>query len=141
MANSSPADRFVRLLAAFRQRRDVVLEKDTLSLNELLQRARITWHGVSLDNPDWADTSHALAFTLDSLRRTFQFHVILNAYWEPLTFELPAVPDGEQRWRRCIDTALAAPDDIRRLDSAPAVASGVYVAQPRSVTLLARALA
>ena len=40
--------RFVKALNAFRQRRDVVAEEATLSLNELLQRAQIEWHGVAL---------------------------------------------------------------------------------------------
>ena len=61
--------RFVKTLNAFRQRRDVVAEEATLSLNELLRRARIEWHGVTLDRPDWSEHSHSLAFTLRSLRR------------------------------------------------------------------------
>ena len=104
--------RFVKMLNAFRQRRDV-LDIGTLTLNELLQRARIEWHGVKLNRPDWSEHSHSLAFTLRSLASRFLLHGILNAYWEPLTFELPpvAVASGEQ-WRRCIDTALASPHDI-----------------------------
>jgi glycogen operon protein len=38
----------VKALNAFRQRRDVLVEGSTLSLNELLRRARIEWHGVEL---------------------------------------------------------------------------------------------
>ena len=39
------------------------------------------------------------------------FHLILNAYWEALDFELP--PTGERgAWRRWIDTGYAAPGDI-----------------------------
>jgi len=50
---------------------------------------------------------------------------MLNAYWEPLTFELPPVPaDRQQRWRRCIDTALDSPDDICPWETAPAVTAG-----------------
>src|SRR5262249_61929589 len=45
------------------------------------------------------------------LRGRFLLHGILNAYWEPLTFELPPT-DRQQWWRRCIDTALDSPDDI-----------------------------
>jgi isoamylase len=40
--------RFVKVLNTFRQRRDVVLEGTGLSLNQLLRRARIEWHGVEL---------------------------------------------------------------------------------------------
>jgi glycogen operon protein len=64
---------------------------------------------------------------------------MLNAYWEPLTFELPPVT-AEQGWRRCIDTALEAPDDISSWDGAAVVRQGTYEVQPRSVVFLALAL-
>src|SRR4030095_7966962 len=105
--------RFVKELTAFRQRRDVVAEETTLTLNQLLNRARIDWHGVALNQPDWSQHSHSLAFTLESVRGRFFLHAMLNAYGEPLTFELPPVPAANQyRWRRCIDTARGSPDDI-----------------------------
>jgi isoamylase len=132
--------RFVKTLNAFRQRRDVVVDGAALSLNELLRRARIEWHGVVLDRPDWSDHSHALAFTLRSLRARFLLHGMLNAYWEPLTFQVPAVPAGAQPWRRCLDTALASPDDIAPWATAPVLDQGTYVVQARSVAVLALAL-
>jgi len=132
---------FVKALNAFRQRRDVVAAEGKLSLNQLLQRAKIEWHGVALNRPDWSEHSHSLAFTLRSLRTRFLMHGMLNAYWEPLTFELPPVPaESRQHWRRCIDTALASPDDIYPWEQAPLVAQATYVAQPRSLVLLALAL-
>jgi glycogen operon protein len=133
--------RFARMLTAFRQRRDVVVGNAGLSLNDLLRRARLEWHGVTLDNPDWSDHSHTLAFTLRSLCGRFLLHAMFNAYWEPLTFQLPAVPAGSpQSWRRCIDTALASPDDIQVWETAPAVEQATYLVQARSMALLALAL-
>ena len=133
--------RFVKTLNAFRQHRDVVSEEAALSLNALLRRARIQWHGVALNRPDWSEHSHSLAFTIRSVRGRFLLHGMLNAYWEPLTFELPAVPsDSQEPWRRCIDTALASPDDIARWEAAPAVEQAPYVVQARSMALLALAL-
>ncbi len=133
--------RFVTELNAFRQRRDVVAHEGRLSLNQLLRKASIQWHGVKLNQPDWSEHSHALAFTLQSLAVRFLLHGIFNAYWEPLSFELPPVPEGGRLvWRRCMDTALSAPDDIVRFAAAPPVSGSVYVAQPRSVVLLALAL-
>ena len=62
---------------------------------------------------------------------------MLNAYWEPLTFELPPVPaESRQRWRRCVDTALASPDDFCSWETAPFVENATYVLQPRSVVCL-----
>jgi isoamylase len=85
--------------------------------------------------------SHTLAFTLRTLGARFLLHGIFNAYWEPLTFALPAVSrDGMERWRRCIDTALDSPDDILSWQQAPVVTASHYVAQPRSVVLLALGL-
>jgi len=133
--------RFVKSLNAFRQRRDVVAEEGRLSLHQLLQRTNIEWHGVALNRPDWSEHSHALAFTLRSLRARFLLHGMFNAYWEPLTFELPPVPaEGGEGWRRCVDTALASPDDYQPLATAPPVSQTTYLVQPRSVVLLALAL-
>jgi glycogen operon protein len=133
--------RFVKALVAFRHRRDVLAEDKGLSLNQLLQKAKIEWHGTELHRPDWSPGSRSLAFGLESLRSRFLFHVIFNAYWEPLRFELPVPPSGDRnRWRRCIDTALVSPDDISPWKSAPEVAQAAYLAQPRSVVLLALAL-
>ena len=95
---------------------------------------------MALNRPDWSDHSHSLAFTLRSLRGRFLLHGMLNAYWEPLTFELPPVPAEPQGWRRCIDTALASPDDICPWESAPVVRQATYEVQPRSVVVLALAL-
>jgi isoamylase len=132
--------RFVKELNKFRQRRDVTADTTALSLNQLLHRARIKWHGVALNRPDWSNHSHSLAFTLRSLHGRFLLHGMLNAYWEALTFELPQAPEGGQAWRRCIDTALNSPDDICPWENAPAVTQATYIAQPRSVVLLALAL-
>jgi isoamylase len=130
--------RFVQQLNAFRQRRDVVAEQGRFSLNELLRRAQMSWHGVALNRPDWSEDSHALAFTLRSLHARFLLHSMFNAYWEPLTFELPPVPaEHRQAWRRCIDTALLSPDDINVWEHAPLVEQATYIVQPRSVVLLA----
>jgi isoamylase len=128
--------RFVRELAAFRQRRDIVTEKGTFTLNELLRQARIDWHGVQLNHPDWSERSHSLALTFRSLRSRYMVHTMVNAYWEPLTFELPIPAASPKPWRRWIDTALPAPDDIFPWDDAPPVYQTRYVTQPRSIVVL-----
>jgi glycogen operon protein len=133
--------RFVKALNAFRQRRDAVVEGTALSLNQLLRQARFAWHGVALDRPDWSEHSHSMAFMVRSLRARFMLHAMLNAYWEPLTFELPPVPAGRwQTWRRCIDTALMSPDDISPWKTAPVAGQPIYVVEPRSLVPVAPAL-
>jgi isoamylase len=133
--------RFVKELNGFRQRRDLVQEGAELSLNALLRRARIEWHGVRLKHPDWSEQSHSLAFAMWSLRTRFVLHGILNAYWEPLQFQLPPSPTADRDdWRRCIDTALPSPADIQAWEEAPVVKQTTYLVQPRSIVLLALAL-
>ena len=71
------------------------------------------WHGVRLNQPDWSDHSHSVAFTAEIRREKLLFHLILNAYWEPLDFELPpAANDNTNPWSRWIDTAQETPNDI-----------------------------
>ena len=100
--------RFVKALNAFRQRRDVVAEAGPMTLNELLQRARIEWHGVALNRPDWSDHSHSLAFTLRSL------HGALSA------------PRHAQRLLGAADVRAAAGTRRR-----PAAAGGAASIRPR----------
>jgi isoamylase len=136
--------RFVRLLIAHRLRglemaRETLPESFELSLNELLRRAEIDWHGVRLGQPDWSDDSHSLACTVRSGRRYFPFwlHMIFNAYWEPLDFDLPAVPSTVvSGWQRWIDTALESPEDIVDAEAAPQVLGTHYRVMPRSVSVL-----
>jgi len=133
--------RFVKGLNAFRQQRDVIVSGIGLTLNQLLQKARYQWHGVHLNQPDWSDDSHSLAVTIQSLGARFLLHFMFNAYWEPLTFEIPPVAaEAGGAWRRCLDTALISPDDLLPWDAAPAVSQGIYVVQPRSIVVLALAL-
>jgi glycogen operon protein len=90
---------------------------------------------VRLGAPDWSDASHSLAATSRLLSHRAVLHVMINAYWEPLEFELPP-PDGDGPWRRIVDTALASPDDVREWDDAPALRAAKYSVQPRSIALL-----
>jgi glycogen operon protein len=63
--------------------------------------------------------------------------LILNAYWEPLEFELPPVGDPWPRaWSRWIDTSLESPQDIVPWETAPSVIGHYYRAGARSVVVL-----
>jgi glycogen operon protein len=61
---------------------------------------------------------------------------MFNAYWEPLTFELPSGSDVPYRWQRCVDTALPSPDDCCVPDEAGLVTDSTYLVQPRSCVVL-----
>jgi len=133
--------RFVQMLISQRLRwmemRDA--ESFDLSLNELLRRAEIDWHGIRLGKPDWSDDSHSLACTLRSGPGHFPFwlHLMFNAYWEPLEFDLPSVPETAlSGWQRWIDTARESPEDITDAPAAPLVSGTQYHVMPRSVAAL-----
>jgi len=134
--------RFVTLLSAHRLLRDVGSEQQHLSLNQVLRGANKAWHGVKLGQPDWGDSSHSLALSAEAWDRKVVIHFILNAFWEPLEFELPQVGDDKgDSWRRWIDTTLDSPLDIVEWDTAPTVPGRTYRAGPRSMVVLFARLA
>ena len=61
--------RFVTLLAARRLLRDVEHEQQRVSLTQLIADANKAWHGVKLDQPDWGEHSHSIAFTAGTAER------------------------------------------------------------------------
>ena len=126
--------RFVRLLTDKRFLRGLDAEQHRLTLNQLLGAARKTWHGVKLGQPDWSPSSHSIAVSAHLSKENLIYHLILNAYWKPLEFELP---DGNPHpWRRWVDTALDPPHDIVAFQAAPPVLGGAYMAEPRSIVAL-----
>jgi isoamylase len=128
--------RFTRELIAFRQRRDVVVDHDNLSLADLLQRCALEWHGVEPGKPDWGPDSHSLALSYTSAEHRFRMHVMVNAWWQPLRFTLPPTGLADGRWHRWIDTALPSPDDIATWAEVPPLPDHAYLVQPRSVVAL-----
>jgi len=131
--------RFVKKMIRLRLSLDVFKEDHGLSLNQLLQIAQIDWHGIKLNQPDWSDHSHSLAFTVQG--GDVLFHIIFNAYRQALEFELPPAAIAPQaEWRRIIDTYLESPEDICNMPEAPPVGRQTYLVQPHSVVLLARDL-
>jgi isoamylase len=137
VAKHADVHRFVTMVNSRRLFRDLEPAQQYLSLNEILLAANKAWHGVKLEQPDWADSSHSLAISAESPNKELLFHVILNAYWEPLKFQLPRVGnyDGDS-WRRWIDTTLDSPHDIVEWETAPTVPGRIFRAGPRSVVVL-----
>ncbi len=129
--------RFVRLLIARRLMRNTEYERQRVSLNQLIREANKAWHGVRVNQPDWGDSSHTLAFSAELKSEGLLVHLIMNAYWEPLEFELPPVDKGRGgAWHRWIDTSLDSPDDIVAWEIAPSITGHAYHAGPRSVVVL-----
>jgi glycogen operon protein len=129
--------RFVQLLIARRLLRDIAPEQQRITLAQLIARASKGWHGVKLNEPDWNIHSHSVAFSAHLTNENILVYFIFNAYWEPLEFELPTVPNCNVRlWHRWIDTYLDPPQDIVDWEKALAVQAFTYRAEPRSVVVL-----
>jgi glycogen operon protein len=135
LSRHADVHRFATLLIARRLMWDVERKED-VSLNQLIKQSKHAWHGVKLLQPDWGEHSHSLAFGTEFPERGVRLHMMLNAYWEPLEFEVPE-PAG---WKRWIDTTLDSPNDIVDWQSAPLVRERTYLAGPRSVVVLSAGL-
>jgi glycogen operon protein len=128
--------RFAKQLISLRLNGIGPIDGSDMTLIELLRRQPVQWHGVRLDAPDWSDDSHSLAATVRLLGDQVVLHLMVNAYWEALRFEIPAVGEAGKPWRRVVDTFLDSPDDICDWDKGPIVSGATYPVQPRSVVLL-----
>src|SRR5262249_41880066 len=115
------------------------VENFALSLNGLLRVAEIDWHGTRLGSPDWADTSHSIALTLRSGRNRLPLwlHIVFNAYWEALDFDLPPEPmPAFGGWGGGLATASECPEDTAVRGAAPPVPGLRCRVGPRSVAAL-----
>jgi glycogen operon protein len=128
--------RFVKELIALRVNRSLPVEGLDMTLTELLHQQPVQWHGVKLNAPDWSRESHTLAATVRLLGYPLLLHIIINAYWEALEFELPSLEGRQETWRRCIDTYLDPPDDICSWAHSQVVPGSTCRVQPRSVVAL-----
>jgi isoamylase len=128
--------RFAKTLIALRTNRNLPLDRLDMTLRELLRQQPVEWHGIKLHQPDWRHASHTLAATVRLLGYRFLLHIIINAYWEPLDFELPPLGGPRGSWRRCVDTFLDSPADICDWASAPRLSGSICRVQPRSTVLL-----
>jgi len=128
--------RFTQLLNARRLLRSEEHEKKRVSLCEMIERAKKSWHGVKVNQPDWGDNSRAVGFLVEMRDEKMLVYILLSAYWEALDFELPPTYEPGGRWRRWIDTSLPSPGDIVEWQAAIPVTSGTYCAGPHSVAVL-----
>ena len=87
--------RFMKELIQYRKHLFQRPEQESmpLSLTEILRHSEICWHGVNAAQPDFSPHSHAIAMSALSSETRLALYVLFNAYWEPLTFNLPS-PKG-----------------------------------------------
>ncbi|MBR8832187.1 MAG: Glycogen operon protein GlgX [Chroococcopsis gigantea SAG 12.99] len=126
---------FVRRLIHLHQSLALFHEEKGLEVTYASLNPHITWHGVRLGKPDWSQHSHSLAFSLRHPKEDEYLHVMLNAYWQPLEFELPLTGKGEN-WYRLVDTSLPLDDSVCDLWSATLIESQTYTVAARSSVVL-----
>jgi glycogen operon protein len=131
--------RFIKCLIDFTQSRAIFRQERILATTTISKAPQIIWHGVRLGQPDWGYDSHSLAFSLHHPECGEHLHVLLNDYWQPLTFDLPPPRQPGDCWHRIVDTALPTPEDFCPPETASAIEVGRYkVAARASVVLMAR---
>lgn len=95
----------------------------------------IAWHGTKLNEPGWNDAhARALAWTVAGSLATSDIHVMVNMYWEPLSFEVPQI--SERAWYTAIDTSLPSPQDIHAPGNEVLVNSHQIEVKGRSIVVL-----
>ena len=143
-ANADTALRdFTKNLIAFRRAHPVFRRRRFLTGVEASQLRWFTPVGTPMDGGDWADpNARAIAIYLDgaddpdraedgTLLGDYDFLVLVNSWWEPLGFALPATRPGAQ-WQAEIDSHdPAAPAAAPRHHAGDQVIIG-----PRSVAVL-----
>jgi isoamylase len=127
---------FVQKIIRFVQSLELFQQVERLDVATNIHKPYVVWHGVKLCQPDWGDNSHTVAFSLFHPDAKEYLHVLFNAYWEPLTFELPRLKRGEA-WHRMIDTSLSSPYDACDRNSAPRTKKATtYTVEARSAVVL-----
>lgn len=128
--------RFTKQLINFRLDRNHLCESYNETLRELLIARALEWHGTSLGDPDLSPNSHSIAATIRHFDEDVMLHIMINAYWEKLDFQIPSLNDSNEPWRCCINTYFDAPHDILPWKDAPHVDGDSYCVESRSIVIL-----
>ena len=121
--------RFVKRLIAFRATHPSIGRST-------FWRDDVTWHGVG-PHPDLADWSHSFAYHLRGASEDDDdLYVMVNAWWESLTFTVQAGSPAE--WQRAFDTGAASPMDAAEDMVGVPIATMDIEVGPRSVVVLVR---
>lgn len=128
--------RFVKMLIARRLSRESSQVENTMSLKEMLDKGRITYHGVKLNTPDWSDQSHSIAFSVESFSKETSMHIMINAFSEMLEFEVATIKELGKNWRLWVDTNRISPEDIFDWGKGPVVTESHFQVMAHSIVVL-----
>lgn len=126
--------RFVQKLIELRFKDEPLEQRIHEPLSRILDDGRIRKHGVHANYADFSHDSHSIALSYALPYRNEHLYMAVNAYWEPLRFELPTLE--QQQWRLVVNTAAKPPEDIFDIDKARRVKRPSVLLQPRSIMIL-----
>ncbi|GLS92169.1 glycogen operon protein GlgX homolog [Psychromonas marina] len=136
IANNQELLHFTKQLIKHRTTLEAVHLSDARrdSLHDIIEQAGIRWHGVKVNQPDWGEHSHAIAMESKQPTSEHVTYVAFNAYWQDLTFELPAAPSG--KWQRVVDTSLQQGEDFYLQGDKKYFVCKDYLVSARSLVIL-----
>jgi isoamylase len=127
--------RYVQRMIAFRKAHHALWQPSfyTGAINER-HLPDIAWHGTVLNSPGFNDPlARALACTIAGFGGSADLHVMMNMFWEPLDFEVPAFG----AWQIAIDTYAPSPTDIADRGKEVRFKGPRCTVQGRSIVVLA----
>ncbi len=105
--------RYCKHLIAFRKQHPALRHPHHVGQPAGGEMLQVVWHGTRPWQADWSASGRVLSFTLHGKANGQHdiIHVMFNAYWEPLPFELPAPPGGN-RWHLFANSGTSPPEDV-----------------------------
>jgi glycogen operon protein len=118
--------RFTREIIALRKRHPSLHRPRFIDPAPLGRDPDIRWYGEDLEAPNWHDgAARVLCFTLvGPAAGEPPLHVMMNMSADSKRLPLP--DPAVRVWRRCVDTALPAPNDILGLKESAPIRTGYY---------------
>ena len=126
--------KFVKCLITFTKSKKIFRIENLLATPEDIDEPHITWHGTEINKPDWGANSHSIAFTLFHPEADEAIHVIVNAYWESLKFQLPKLKS--RKWRRIVDTSQDSPNDFCETGQGAVIDKPKIIVPDRTIIVL-----
>jgi glycogen operon protein len=136
---------YIRRLIALRRAHPVFRRRKYLTGAEAAELGWYSAAGAAVTGAEWADPSmHAVAVYLDgadepdedadgTLLVDDDFLVLVNAWWEPVEFTVPAVREITQDWRTELDSY---DPEVPVAGEAPRHAGDRVIVRPRSLQVL-----
>lgn len=125
-------NRFCNLMIALRRKYKALRQTEFAAPESgRIQFDNLRFHGTRVECPDWRSCSHSLCIELADGPHEPRFYVAMNAWKEPLTFELP-----KRAWFAIVDTTKPSPDDFIPPEQATRIRESRIVVQPGSLRIL-----